>query len=383
MKPLLTLLCGVSLLASLLAHADVPNPVALSRDGVYSFEPLAASDSVRINDLLNKKTLTASSVCSKPQAGVLSRNEAYFLVICAGDKQVAWLNTASFQVVAKLALAFTPASIALAANDTQAVVLDAAGSNRAVLNIAQRKLQPTVDAPQVLASGKPNQVLVLGMLHSAHRKSKKYSLAVLEKTIRAIAPDVVLTEIPPNRFDVAAEQFKKDGKITEERVVLYPEYVDVLFPLQKALGFQIVPTSAWNEAMDTYRSAALKRIQADPARIKEWAALQGSVALSSMRIKQGGTIDDPLWIHTDAYDAASDIDAQAWAHFDKELGTGGWDTINRAHYANIARWLDQHQNEGKRILITYGAAHKGWILRQLRQRKDITLADMQAFLPKP
>lgn len=44
--------------------------------------------------------------------------------------------------------------------------------------------------------------------------------------------------------------------------------------------------------------------------------------------------------------------------FNDELGAGGWDTINAAHTANIARALDEHRGEGQRFLITYGAAHK-------------------------
>ena len=66
--------------------------------------------------------------------------------------------------------------------------------------------------------------------------------------------------------------------------------------------------------------------------------------------------------------------------FNDELGLGGWDNINVAHYSNIEKALDENSDKGLRILITYGAAHKGWFLRELRQRDDITLLDVKPFL---
>lgn len=392
--------------------AQAQAPVTTTRDGVYSFQLDAASGDVTINDLLNQKKLTASKVCSKPVASVLSVDEANLLIACAGDKQIAYLNTASFQVVATVALKFVPAGIARSGNEQVAVIQDESGTNKAFLRIEQRALQASADddktgsnpdpaatkreakadaktdiKPEAKSDtsivGKPNQVMVLGTLHGEHKKSKKYSLSILEKMIAAIKPDVVLAEIPPNRFEAAAAQFKKDGKISELRVAVFPEYVDVLFPLQKTMGFRIVPVSAWNVAMDGYREQTLKRIQNDPERKKEWATLQATTALSNMRLKQGGAQDDPAWIHTDAYDAAVALETGAMNHFGKELGPGGWETINQAHYAHMTRWLDQHANEGKRVLIMFGAAHKGWLLPQLKQRKDIDVLPLQPYLPKP
>lgn len=411
MKQLLSFLGSALLLTTPLTHAD--NLTTTTRDGVYSFQLDAGSGDVTINDLLNQKKLTASKVCSKPVASVLSVDEANLLIACAGDKQIAYLNTASFQVVATVALKFAPAGIARSGNEQVAVIKDDSGTNKAFLQIEQRALQASAEGgttgsnPDSAAAakpeaktdakpdakpdaksntstaGKPNQVIVLGTVHGEHKKSKKYSLAILEKMIASIKPDVVLAEIPPNRFEAAAAQFKKDGKISELRVAVFPEYVDVLFPLQKTMGFRIVPVSAWNLAMDAYREQALKRIQNDPERKKEWATLQATTALSNMRLKQGGAQDDPVWIHTDAYDAAVALETGAMNHFGKELGTGGWETINQAHYAHMTRWLDQHANEGKRVLIMFGAAHKGWLLPQLKQRKDIEVLPLQPYLPKP
>lgn len=403
MKKMISSLCGVMLACA--AHAvpadspaaapaaaptAVPTavPTILSSDGVYSYQLNAAQGTITISDLLNKKKLDTDKICTQPLAATLSLDEANLIVACAGEPQLVLVNTASFQIAAKIALEHAPLSIELlksevpAKNGALAIISQNATKTITYFNVEQRKLVSSPDLPDAVAAA-PNKVMVMGLLHDEHRKSKRYSLKVVEQIMRNAAPDVVLAEIPPNRFEAAAAQFKKDGKITEARVALYPEFTEVAFPLQKTMGFALVPVSSWNTAMSAYRDSAISRIQKDPARVKEWATLQGNLALSAMRIKQGGASDAPEWIHTDAYDAASAIDGDAWNHFDKELGTGGWDTINRAHYAHIARWLDQHKNQGKRVLITFGAAHKGWFLKQLRQRKDIEILPMQPFLPKP
>ena len=44
------------------------------------------------------------------------------------------------------------------------------------------------------------------------------------------------------------------------------------------------------------------------------------------------------------------------------------------------RHLDTVRGRGQRVLITYGAGHKGWFLRMLRERDDVTLLEVAPFL---
>ncbi|MEM7037869.1 MAG: hypothetical protein AAF570_12875 [Bacteroidota bacterium] len=226
-----------------------------------------------------------------------------------------------------------------------------------------------------------NEVLVLGAIHGGHRTSEVYGTEVLEALIRAVAPDVVLTEIPPDRYPEAAKQFAETDSIMEPRVRLFPEYVDVLFPLQKSMGFEIVPTAGWTQKMADTRRNKLRKISQDTARQAEWARyLAGEVAADSAIEALGGR-DDPYVIHSPAYDAAVELWAVPYNEmFNAELGPGGWDNINAAHYGHIAKALDAATGQGKRFLIIYGAYHKGWILRKLAQRKDVKLLEMKFFL---
>jgi len=222
---------------------------------------------------------------------------------------------------------------------------------------------------------------VLGMIHGQHRESTRYGVKVVKDLIRAVDPDFVLVEIPPDRLPIAREEFQSSGEIKEPRVVRFPEYVDALFPLTREMDFEIVPTAGWTRPMADARRVALEAISKDPARAADWVAYEEANAQADAAIAAGGADDDPRWIHTDAYDDAVEIGLSVYNRlFNDELGPGGWDNINAAHYGHIANSLDKHTGKGLRFLITYGSGHKGWFLRQLRQRDDIVLLEVAPFL---
>lgn len=226
-----------------------------------------------------------------------------------------------------------------------------------------------------------NEVLVLGTIHSGHLTDSVYNITFLNKLIREITPDYILAEIPPNRMQAAMEGFKRDDSISEPRVRRFPEYVDVIFPLTKELDFQIIPTAGWTKPMADERSAKLKAISKDTSRTEDWAAYTTANQRSDSIYKATGKVNDPYFIHTNTYDSIQDIALQTYNRlFNVELGLGGWENINIAHYWNIEKALEKHRYEGKRFLIVYGAGHKGWFLRELRKRDDIVLLDMKPFL---
>ena len=226
-----------------------------------------------------------------------------------------------------------------------------------------------------------NQVLVLGTIHGGHLTDSVYNTAYLDKLIREIKPDYILTEIPPDRFEAAIEGFKRDDSVSEPRVMRFPEYTDVVFPLTKEMDFEIIPTAGWTKPMADDRGAKLKAISKDTSRVNDWKAYQAANHLSDSLYKAAGKVNDPYFIHTHTYDSIQDIGLQTYNRlFNVELGLGGWENINIAHFWNIEKALEKHRFEGKRFLIIYGAGHKGWFLRQLDKRDDIELLKMKPFL---
>lgn len=238
---------------------------------------------------------------------------------------------------------------------------------------------------QPAEGAKSKRVMVLGMIHSSHITSEKYSLPFLQRTIETIQPDYILTEIPPDRFDDAVTSFQETGKVTEPRVARFPEYVDVIFPLTREMDFEIIPTAAWTQPMAEYRSNALNKLARDETRADDWQAY--TAALDAMNEKLKDREDDPFFIHTNSYDEIIKTGLTPYAElFANDLGTGDWEQINRAHYDLINSAIDKiisdnaKIGEEKTILITYGAAHKYWFLEQLNNRSDIQLVSPLPYL---
>lgn len=230
---------------------------------------------------------------------------------------------------------------------------------------------------------KKNEVLVLGTIHSGHLTDPVYNVEFLKKLIRQINPELILTEIPPDRFEAAMTQFRRDGVITESRVKVFPEYVNVIFPLTKEMNFEIIATAGWTQAMNDDRNRKLKEIRENPLRKADWEAYTEANKRSDQMLNATGKQNDPYFIHTDEYDRIEDVGLQVYNRlFNDEIGLGGWENINIAHYWNIEKVLEKYRYQGKRILITYGSGHKGWFIRQLRKRDDIKLLEMKPFLDK-
>ncbi|WP_145061827.1 hypothetical protein [Engelhardtia mirabilis] len=230
-----------------------------------------------------------------------------------------------------------------------------------------------------MKSGKPTEVVVLGMIHSGHLESELYGLEQLEAILRAARPDLVLTEIPPDRFEAAAAEFAATGTITEPRVRAFPEYVDVLFPLQAELGFEIVPCAAWTREMADDRRAKLSELEVTQPR--ETAETDAGFASIEAEHQAAGMLDDPRTIHTDGYDEIVKIGTGPYdRHFNDALGLGGWSNINDAHWALCAAALDRVRGRGMRVAITFGAWHKGRLRAALAERTDCVELDANAIV---
>ena len=414
---------------------DRPYPADVMWDGSHAFVPNLDAGTVSVIDLLNAETDATVEVCPGPPGGALTPDQVTYIVACGGSDEVAFINTASFEVTGRVSgLGPRPFSVAVPGNGRYAVVNNAGGSTVSVVDVeagtvAQTievgaqpivvrvhpdgervfvanevagtlvELVPTGDvwptagagpstgaeaaqAPNAAAPA-PSEVVVVGVIHSGHETSELFSLEVFRDLVREIDPDYWLTEIPPNRWDRARAEYQATGTVQEPRVRRFPEYMEGLFPLSRELDFNVIPTAGWTEPMSDFRAAYLDAYANDPERAEQWAEYRAAAARSAEALAAGGAGDDPRWIHTDAYDEAYDIRMQVYARlFDEDLGPGGWDPINASHWANIERALDAHRGEGARFLLTYGAGHKGPFLRELRKRDDVVLLEVGPFLDR-
>ena len=388
-----------------------PYPADVTLDGVLAFIPNRDEDTVSVIDLLNGEEVTKVAVCDEPLGGSLTRDEVSYIVTCGGDDKVQFINTASFKVVGEVAKGIGPRpfSVAVSPDGDYAFVNNSRGTRVSVINLDKMAVSQNIEVGEIpivmrifdhtlyvasegsntlsviplaltarVMGGVPNEVVVMGMIHDGHETSERYSLEVVRAAIRKINPDIIITEIPPNRLDEAFRGFLEDGVVNERRVRVFPEYVSVVFPLTREMDFGVRGAAAWNTYMNRYRSRALDAITNDPDRADQWQANRDAKREMSKAIGNRG--DDPLFIHSDDYDA---IQKAGWApygeFFQNDLGPGSWENINAGHYRLIAKVLQDEMFKGKRILITFGASHKYWFMEQLRERDDITLLDTREF----
>ncbi len=224
-----------------------------------------------------------------------------------------------------------------------------------------------------------NEVVVMGMIHGRHLTSDTYSVERVKEFIQAVDPDYVLCEIPPDRFDQASTEFNASGTIVESRVRRFPEYTHALFPLRASMKFEIVPCAAWTRTMANERRDKLQKFKTQ--RADDYAEMEAADKWSDQQLEKEGFGDDPMGIHTLRYDEITKKGLEPYNRlFNDAIGDGGWDNINRAHFALISAALDAHRNEGKRFLIMFGAGHKYWFLEKLRERKDIQLRSLKDFV---
>lgn len=228
-------------------------------------------------------------------------------------------------------------------------------------------------------SAPPSEVLVLGTIHSGHLESTTYGIDTLQGIVGAVDPDWILTEIPPDRLHFALDEYLTTGEVTEPRVRRFPEYVDAIFPLVGRMKFTLVPCAGWTQYMADARSAKLEELEA--TRPADYATMSSAREAASNRQEELGLSDDPRGIHTEAYDELVREGMEPYDRlFNDELGAGGWTNINRSHWALIEAALDARSGEGERFLVTFGAWHKYWFLDRLRERDDVVILELEAFL---
>jgi len=229
------------------------------------------------------------------------------------------------------------------------------------------------------------EVAVMGMIHSAHLKSEKWGLSQVESAIRAFKPDVILCEIPPDRWEQVWEDWSDSGVIEDSRVKRFPEYTNVLLPLKSELGFAVEPCAAWTQRMSDSRKSLMKQFKEDSLYADQFAAYERENVAIEKQHAANPVYDfddeDPFVIHSELYDKRTREELQPYDKYLNDfLGLGGWTTINNAHLALIETAIDKHK--GKRILITFGAGHKYMFLDRLKERKDITLLDLKPYFAK-
>jgi hypothetical protein len=339
-----------------------PYPADVTRDGVLAFVPNRDEGTVSIIDLLNGRVMPLSTpACERPEGGALTRDDVSYIVACGGSNELTWINTASFDVVARTQdESFArPFSVAISLDGRWGLINNAASHTLSVLDVREHRIlgriivgrQPIVvrmhpDGRRAFVSNETSGTLTIVRLPraSAPRPTTRVEVVVigigerptantsdalgaLRAAVRAVRPDVVLAGIPPNRFDRAWDGFRLNGRVDEPRVATQPAYAEVLFPIARERRIAIVPIDAWSEQTDAFRAAARERLSA------------------SLGVASDSSLDEIRW-------------------------------------ARVARALEARTVGTRRILILVDEESAASLRDHLRARKDVTLLDSTPFFAR-
>ena len=397
-----------------------PFPPAATSDGRLVFVPNYDDGTVTVIDVWNERVVATTPVGVHPSGGIVLPNDIVYAAAVRGEDKVVLINTASFEVVDSIVegIGDEPFSVVVAPNGRLAFVNNTASHDVSVIDVATRRVitriavgeQPIVmavhpsgralwvssegsDELTVLAipelwqtkdaraMREPAEVAVMGMIHARHPTSELWGFGELETTIRNFDPDVVCVEIPPNRWDKAWRDYAERGIVEEPRTVMFAEYNDFMVRLATEMEFEMVPCAGWTAEMNDLRRARIGEFETADRFATEAAEYRRLRRAARDRFQRPDELDDPHYIHSGAYDMAVKAEYEVYDRYLNDwIGPGGWTNINEAHM----HWIDRTimENPGKRILVTFGAAHKYWFLEKLTGRDDVRLVDLVPYLPE-
>ncbi len=395
-----------------------PFPPAVTSDGRLAFVPNYDDGTLTIVDLWNARVAKTIPVGKHPTGAVVLPGDITCAVMLRGEDRLALVNTASKSVVGSVKKGVGHGPFGGVVHPNGRLLFVNATADARVSVLALPSLTPVtslaVGATPILMAVRPTgdslwvscedsnelwilavpkryqraapvaspkgvtEIAVMGMIHGNHRKSKTWGLAQVERTIRRYKPDIVCTEIPPDRWERVHKDYQERGVFEDSRIRPFPEYTDCLLPLQKELGFVIEPCAGWTQEMSDLRQARMKEFRTRD----RWAARRAEYQRRNAALGDARKVtatEDPLAIHSPAYDAATQRELSVYdGMLNDFIGPGGWTNINRAHMRLVNAAIDRHP--GQRILVMFGAGHKYWIRQALAHRKDVKLVDLRPYL---
>lgn len=401
-----------------------PFPAGATSDARLAFVPSYDDGTVTVIDLFNDRVVETVDVGTQPSGVTVLPGDIDYAVVLRGENRVVFMNTASRQVVGEITegIGESPFSFVVSPNGRLAFVNNTGSADVSVIDLASRAViarVPVPDTPIVMAvhpsgrtlwvssegehrlsviaipsewrddprnhpqpTGETTQVGFLAMTHDQHLTSEVWGLEEVEAAVRAFAPDVLCTEIAPDRWERIDRELRDRDVIEDPRVLRFAEYREVLLRLRREVGYTIEPCAGWSLEMSDLRAARIRMFDEEDRWAGQRAAYAEALGDGRRRdgVSGGGDSDDPAYLHSDAYDRDQRAELELYDRFQNDMiGPGGWTNINVAHYRQIDRTIRAHA--GQRILITFGGGHKYWMLEQLRRRDDVELVDMEPYLP--
>jgi len=228
------------------------------------------------------------------------------------------------------------------------------------------------------------EVVFLPTLHRGHVDADDYDFAYLRRLVRAIAPDVMLLEVPPaimERVLAANEVGRSMQDAWLERrperdawLERRPEIARAFLRVHDRLHFQLVPVSGLTPAATRDFRAYFEAHPGGPDVDYYRRALR---AVRVLREEDDPT-EEPGYALSPAYRRLVGWPRQALSTAaEDELGEAGPRRLAHAHFEKMREAIAAHP--GERILVAFDAADAWYLVPRLRRLPDVHFIDVLAF----
>jgi hypothetical protein len=218
------------------------------------------------------------------------------------------------------------------------------------------------------------EVVYLPTLHRQHLEADDYDLRHLRRLVRAIAPDVVLFEVPPALMPRVSAANEAGRAMWDPWVSRRPEVTEVFLRLRSHLHYQLVPVSGLTPAATRDFRAYFEAHPSGPDVDYYRRALR---AVRVLREEDDPT-EDSGYALSPAYRRLVGWPRQALSTAaEDELGEAGPRRLVHAHFEKMREAIAAHP--GERILVAFDAADAWYLVPRLRRLPDVTFIDALAF----
>lgn len=200
-----------------------------------------------------------------------------------------------------------------------------------------------------------SSVFILGGIHQAHEKAKRYTYERMGEIFDHLRPDVLCVEVE--------QRFLDDGSYNG----MPNEFRRAVTPSARRLGIPIVGIDWWDEAKGKQWEQLQAKAYSDPALGSEAALIGGVFQLLNdyFQEKDFREINSPRI--TSLWEAKSELKYEVYRQHPAYRFLSEFERERNDHMVeNVAQALSRHP--AKRVLVAVGIDHKYYLERELRRR---------------
>ena len=192
-----------------------------------------------------------------------------------------------------------------------------------------------------------NEILVLSVLHNLHKDNDYYSLDILNRLLKQIAPGVICVELSPE--NLAAENI--------DEILAYRTEYNAILPYAAENGCALIALEPeqpkYDELVNAYRAQNKAIDETEAEKVEVFGLF-----VTQLYDQLFQDWDSVMAVNSACTDYAFKLKHNFQAALFGEKEAEFWDGWNQNFFNEIMRVNSRFS--GERILVTVGAEHKYW-----------------------